>query len=399
MTFRAARTPLAVVPALLLLEIFCWIEADLHAPAFPFIRQYFGTTEELVQWTLSLNFLGYFGSSLLVGSLSESLGRRPVILGGSAVFILGSLVCMTAVNMPMLLAGRLLQGLGVSAPTTLAIAVVGDLYPGHQQMRITSIMNSVTTLTMAAAPMAGAWLTLRFGWRSNFLLIFSGALLATLLTLLLVPESLDRTRRRPFRVRTLLGDYGVLLRSRSFLGAGFGLSLLVTPYFIFIATIPFLFQETLRVPVGTYVLLQGAVVGLFAVLSLAVPLLVGRVDHRRMMAWSLAVALGAGMLLALQGLLRPDSAPWITALMCFETVGIVWPMSATHALVFSAHPGMKGSASALLSGSRMAVMAGCIALNARIYDDTFRPVGILILTLLAGGCLLMALALRRQEPV
>lgn len=71
-------------------------------------------------------------------------------------------------------------------------------------------------------------------------------------------------------------------------------------------------------------------------------------------------------------------------------------MAATHTLVFAAHPGLKGSASALLSGMRMAVMAGCIALNARIYDDTFRWVGILIAALLAGGCLLMVLALRRD---
>lgn len=69
-----------IITALLLLEVFCWIQVDLYAPSFPFIRQHFGTSEELVQWTMSLNFLGYFASSLLVGPLVDSLGRRPVIL-------------------------------------------------------------------------------------------------------------------------------------------------------------------------------------------------------------------------------------------------------------------------------------------------------------------------------
>lgn len=275
------------------------------------------------------------------------------------------------------------------------IAVVGDLYPGRGQMKITSVMNSVTAITMAAAPMAGAWLTLRFGWRSNFVLIFAGALLATVIMLLLVPESLDPRRRRPFRARTLLNDYGILLRSRYFLGISFGLILLITPYFIFISTIPFLFLETLRIPLKTYVLLQGIVVGLFSVLSLTVPFLVERVNHGRLMAGSLAVALGSGILLALHGLFLPDSAARITGLMCLETLGVVWPFASTHAMVFAAFPELKGSASALLAGLRMAVMAACIALNARLYDDSFRPVGIMILLLLAGGCLLMTLALRK----
>ena len=207
---------------MLVLLIFCWIEVDLYAPAFPQLRRFFQTTEEMIQMTLSLNFLGYFTASLMVGPLGDSYGRRPVILAGSCVFILGSLLCVLAPSLPWLLAGRLLQGLGVSAPTSLALTVIGDLYQGDKQVKLFSLMNSLVTITMAGAPILGAWLSESFGWRANFMVI------------------------------------------------------LATPYFVFIATIPFLFLETLRLPMSQYVYFQGVVVGLFALLSLMVPSLVGK---------------------------------------------------------------------------------------------------------------------------
>jgi DHA1 family bicyclomycin/chloramphenicol resistance-like MFS transporter len=222
MSFRIPKGSALVIAALLLLEIFCWIEVDLYAPSFPQIRRFFGTTEEMIQWTLSLNFLGYFLSSLMVGPLADSLGRRPVVLGGAALFILGSLLCVAAPDLATLFAGRVIQGVGVSAPTTLAVTIVADVHDGARQARINAVMNSVVTVTMAAAPMAGAWLSERCGWRSNFMLIFAGALASTALIFVLVPETLGREKRQPFVPARILGNYGQLLRSPFFLSTALG---------------------------------------------------------------------------------------------------------------------------------------------------------------------------------
>lgn len=374
-----------VIAALLLLEIFCWIEVDLYAPSFPQLRQAFGTTQEMIQWTLSLNCLGYFLASLVVGPLADAFGRRPVILAGSAVFVAGSLCCVAAASLPVLFLGRVLQGLGVAAPTTLVAAVVGDVHQGDGQVRILSTMNSVVTITMAAAPMVGAWLSSAYGWRANFGLIFAGSALATVLVAFLVPETLAPGSRQAFSLRKVAANYGRLLRCRSFLATTFGLTLVAVPYWIFIATAPFLFQETLGVPMGRYVLLQGAVVGLFSVLSLGVPFLVGRVDPSRLLRGSLLLALAAAVLLCLHGLALPDSAPAITALMCLFIVGIVWPCACFYTMVFALFPDLKGSVASLCSAIRMMVMAGAIALNGHFYEDSFRSVGILVLALVALG--------------
>lgn len=397
MSSRIRPTSLLVIAALLLLEIFCWVEVDLYAPSFPQIRQHFGTTEGMVQWTLSLNFLGYFVSSLVVGPLADSFGRRPILLAGSLLFVLGSLVCLLAPSLNLLLAGRLIQGVGVSAPTTLAVAIVADVYEGDRQMKINSLVNSIVTITMAAAPMAGAWLTGQFGWRSNFLLIFAGALAATVLVWLFVPETHGPERRKRFAPREILGSYRTLLSSGYFMSTTLGLVLTATPYWIFIATIPFLFQETLGVPMARYVVLQGSVVGLFSILSLGAPLLIGKVDTRRMLLGSLLVTLAASAALCLHALFLPDSATGITVLMCLFIVGIVWPSACFYAMIFAAFPDMKGSASSLCSAIRMLVMAGCIQLNSHLYGGSFRTVGVLIFMLVCLGFPLIVASSRRRE--
>jgi len=302
MPFKISKNSPLIFISLLVLLIFCWIEVDLYAPAFPQLRRFFQTTEEMIQMTLSLNFLGYFTASLMVGPLGDRYGRRPVILAGSA--------------------------------------------------------------------------------------------LATFGILLFLPESHPAENRLPFSLGLLGENYGALLRSRFFLTTVFGLVFLATPYFVFIATIPFLFLETLRLPMSQYVYFQGVVVGLFALLSLMVPSLVGKVDSRKMTLGSIYLSLSASFLLCLHALFLPDGAMAITLLMCLFVMGTVWPCSCIFTVVFEAFPGLKGSACAMFSSIRMIVMASAIALSGHLYNDTFKWVGVLMFIQVLTGFHLLLYAQR-----
>ena len=244
---RIPRDSPLVFTVLLVLLVFCWIEVDLYAPAFPQMRRAFGTTEAMIQLSLSLNFLGYFVSSLVVGPLAVAL---------------------------------------------------------------------------------------------------------------LLPESHPPHRRMPFSPARMLRSYGTLLGNRRFLFLVFGLVFLVTPYFVFIATVPFLFLEALGLEMGQYGYFQGSVAGLFAFLSLLVPFLVGRTDSRRLTLGSITLSLAASVLLALRGWLLPDSALGLTVLMALLVAGMVWPCSCVFAQAFESFPDLKGSACSLFSAIRMGVMAG-----------------------------------------
>lgn len=389
------NSPLIFI-SLVFLLVFCWIEVDLYAPGLPQLRQHFATTEAMIQLTLSLNFAGFFLSSLVVGPLSDSCGRRPILLGGACLFVLGSLACVLATNLTWLLLGRFIQGLGVSAPSILAMAVIGDLYDANKQVRLFSLVNSLVTLTMAGAPILGAFLSDRYGWRSNFTLILAGSLGATLAVMGILPESLEAGRRSPFSAGKLVENYRTLLGNRYFLSTAFGLVLLTLPYMIFVTTIPFLFLEVLCLPMSRYVFYQAAVVGMFAFLSLAATLLVEKVDPHKMTILSLVVAVLAAFLLCLHGFLLPDAALGITGLMCLYVMGIVWPCSCLFTNVFVLFPGLKGSAVALFTAIRMVVMAFGLVVSGLVYRRSFRSVGILILILAVAAILLLTVSLRER---
>lgn len=198
MLFLLRRESLWIPVILLVILIGSWSELDLYAPSFPTMMHHFGTTEQMMQWTLSLNFLGFFFAILLCGPLADAFGRRGVILWGSAIFVVGSFICLLASNIEAMLVGRLIQGIGVSAPVTVCQAVIADIYRGEKRVRMLSRTNSVITITMALAPIFGVYLTEHFGWHANFVVIFGMALMGGLLIYLFVPETLYKEERRPF---------------------------------------------------------------------------------------------------------------------------------------------------------------------------------------------------------
>lgn len=362
--------------------ISCWIELDLYAPSFPQIMHHFGTNEQAIQWTLSLNFLGFFLSSLFCGPLADSYGRRPLLVTGSIIFALGSIMCVLAPNMGILMFGRLIQGIGVSAPGTICMAIIADIYQGDRQVRLLSMINSTVTIVMASAPVAGVFLTEHFGWRSNFLVITVGAALSTLLIGLFMPETHDKDKRRPFNMKYLATGYIQLLKSKSFMFLTLSLCFMVAAYFVFIGIIPLIFMEELGVDINSYALYQGSVVALFAALSLAVPMIIKRFNVNKLMQWSIFISLFSGIGLGALGLFFSDHPLPITILMCCYIVGLVLPCSVLFAQAMDMFPELKASASSLIQSLRMLVMAIAISLAGLVYQGSFMPIGMLIMTLI-----------------
>ncbi|OSP55477.1 multidrug effflux MFS transporter [Pseudoruegeria sp. SK021] len=143
--------------------------------------------------------LGMGLGTLVMGPLSDSFGRRSVLLGGAVVFCLGAILASQAQSLEMLLAARVLQGFGASASRVIAIAIVRDLYAGRQMAQMVSFVIIVFTLVPAIAPSLGAAILLVTSWRGIFVafLIFSAVSVSWLM--LRQPETLPPERRRPLR--------------------------------------------------------------------------------------------------------------------------------------------------------------------------------------------------------
>lgn len=155
--------------------------------------------------------LGMGVATLVAGPMSDAFGRKPVILGGALLYMLGAALAWAAPTLELLLLARLLQGVGAAGPRVVGMAIVRDLYGGREMARILSFIMLVFMLVPAVAPLVGSWIITAAGWRAMFGAFVLFAAVASLWLMLRLPESLPRAARRPMRVAVLRDAVGEVL--------------------------------------------------------------------------------------------------------------------------------------------------------------------------------------------
>jgi len=195
------------------------LSIDAMLPALPQIGSDLGIANPNDrQLIVSLIFLGQAVGQLFFGPLSDKTGRKPAIYAGYALFIFGSLVSVFSLNFPMMLIGRTLQGVGVSAPRAVSLALVRDRYEGRPMARVMSFAMTVFILVPMIAPTIGQGILLFAGWRS----IFGGFILFALVTILWfgirMPETLALENRVPFSLKRILNSFREILTIRPAIG-------------------------------------------------------------------------------------------------------------------------------------------------------------------------------------
>ncbi|HWJ93935.1 MAG TPA: multidrug effflux MFS transporter [Telluria sp.] len=201
---------------------------DTYLPSMPAIGQAFAVGPLAVQQTLSVFLFTFAFMMLFHGTLSDSFGRRPVILAALSVYTLASLGAAFAPTFGWLLACRALQGLAAGAGSVIGQAVVQDRFSGPQAQKMMSHIMMVFGLAPAIAPVLGGWLHVTFGWRSTFLFLTLFGLAMIALVIKLLPESLPVEKRHAFHPLTIgrnylkvLGNHRFVLLSLS-VGMAFG---------------------------------------------------------------------------------------------------------------------------------------------------------------------------------
>jgi len=385
------------VPIILVIALIgCWSELDLYAPSFPLMMDFYHTSERVIQLTLSLNFLGFFSASLLVGPLADAWGRRPLILGGALLFVIGSAVCAFAPTIEFMLLGRFIQGMGMSAPVIVCQALITDIYEGPTRMKVLACINSAITIIIALAPIIGVYLTSNFGWHSNFFALLFSALVGLVLIAFLVPETHAHTQRINFSLTNLVKNYIFLLKNKDFLMPVLAMCFFLTPYFVLIGIMPLLFMQKLSVSINEYAFYQGSVVGLVSALSLTIPLLMMRCDMSKLVGISTWLSLGALSAAFVVSLLIPDNPLIIIIFMWLYIAGITIPPTFLFVSAMDKFPELRASASSMIQSIRMLTMALGTALCGLVYNGTFMPVALIMLIFVFLAAYITTIILRRQ---
>jgi DHA1 family bicyclomycin/chloramphenicol resistance-like MFS transporter len=335
------------------------LSIDMSLPAQPTLAERFDVSSETAQLTLSLFLIGFAGAQLFVGYLSDAWGRRRVMLGGLALFTVAGVACTLAPTIEILIAMRVLQGIGASAAPVVARAMVRDTQPAAQAARLLSTMLAALALAPMVGPLIGGVMLRAVGWRAIFAsLAVCGVVLFAIAYLTLV-ETMPAERRARPSIGGLMRSYG-----RFFATTGTKLPMLIgcasfAGQFAYIADSPFVLMDGYRVSAdhfgfyfGTtaFALMLGSLTGGRLLRAGRSPGVMTVLGSSCLLVGGIAVAIGTRLDIGIAGFMVP-------MILYFFGTGIVSP-SAT-AMAMEPVPQIAGTASAAIGASTMT--AGAIA--------------------------------------
>ncbi|ORB29344.1 multidrug effflux MFS transporter [Mycolicibacterium parafortuitum] len=372
---------------------------DMYLPALPKIAEELSVTSSVAQLTLTGTLAGLALGQLIIGPLSDSLGRRKPLFGGIVLHMIASLVCMFAPNIAVLGVARGLQGMGAAAGMVVAIAVVGDLYKDNVAATVMSRLMLVLGVAPVLAPSLGAAVLLHGSWQWVFaaLVVVAAALLV--MAVLALPETLPVDHRRPLKIRSIGATYLELLRDARFVILVLVAALGMSGLFAYIAGAPFVLQDRFGVGQTAFALIFGAgAVALIGTTQCNV-LLLKRFSPQQIMVWALVaasvfgvvfVALAAAHVGGVYGFVIPVWA-------ILAAMGLVIPNAPAVAL--TRHPDAAGTAAALLGavqfggGAAIAPVVGVLG-NDELAMAVVMAAGVMI----ALALLLLTGVHRATEP-
>ncbi|GAB2784579.1 multidrug effflux MFS transporter [Halomonas shantousis] len=325
---------------------------DIYLPSLTAMAADFDQPFAALQLTVTLFLLSVGIGQILVGPLTDRYGRRPVLLSGIGVYVLGALVGLSAASLGPLYVSRVLQGLGACACMTVAFAAVRDCFTAEQGAKLYSYLNGALCVIPALAPVIGGVLAVTFGWRSNFAFMMGFAALLGALSLWRFaetrpPQTVDAPRLYQWqRYRPVLGS----ARFVYFAGlAGVTMSAIL----MYVSTAPVILVDRL----GLSELAFSGWFGANALLNITAFFLAPRVIHRfgrlRTVRMGLCLILLAGLLHALAVLTLPLQVWNYMGPVGILSVGFSLALGAASSLALEPFHERAGTAAALLGALQL----------------------------------------------
>lgn len=375
------------------LSAFGPLTTDLYLPALPAAAQELGASQPAIQATLTACLIGLALGQVLVGPLSDSVGRRRPMIGGMVLFIIASLLCAVAPSVYLLDAARLLQGLAGAAGVVLSLAIVRDLFSGVAAGKMIATLMAVSGVAPIIGPLAGAQLLRFTDWRGLFVVLAAIGVVLLAVAVLFVPETLPAAGRRPTSWRTVADGYRTLITDVRFVGLTVAAALAFGSMFAYISTSSFIFQEHFGFTESQFsVVFSVNAVGLLA-MNLTGGRLLGRVTALVLIRVGLAAMLAGSVATAAALVWGGPAAVIGTLFVTVASLGLVLPMAS--ALALQSYGTLAGTASAGIGATRF-VVGGVAAVLAGIGGD---PVVLGVVMVVCAAAAVLCFFFARRAPV
>lgn len=386
-----------VIGTVILMYILCCAEADIYVPAFPQMIKYFAILESEIQLIISINFLSLCIASLIAGPLSDSFGRRIVVLGGLFLLMLSSIVMVMLDNYTMLLIWRFIQGIATSVAMVCGGAIFFDYYSGEKAGKLIGIVNAVITSAMAGAPVLGAYLSEAFNWRANFIAVMILSIIVFLCFWLFIKETLEEKQKKSFKINSILSDYIRVLSNPTFICYCLIACFPFIAIIVYITNLSVIFINHLGIELHDYSYYQASTSIAFVIFSLASIKIISYkgADFTKNLGGALSI-LGTVALLII-ALIDHTNAFLICASMFIIAAGGSIMTGTFGSKALSLFPDINGIAMAACTALRLFIISASVGLTEIYFNGTIMPVALVFMAyIIFSGLFYLYLVLNKK---
>lgn len=370
------------------------LSMDIYVPSLPMIINKFHTSQQALQWTLSIYMFGVGIGQLCFGPLSDYLGRRKIVLSGLCLYLLGTLVCIFAPSITLLIVGRLLQSIGTCAALVVAYAVVRDVYDTKTSAKIYSFLNAATAVGPVIAPLLGGYLQTVFGtWRASFVLLFIFAGLSLFTSFYFLSETLPLAKRAPLNFAELRRRYHKIFSLRSFTANAYHSSVGMTILFIFCCISSYLLIDDLQVSQMDYGFAFASNAIVFIIANLISTQLSQKFELKLPIKFGISTIFLGAWIMVLINTLGGLSTFHFMSSMWIMTFGAGLMMGPSVAIALEQFPEVAGTASSIINASQF-IIAGVLGTILMMHPVT----GVLPFALLMAALSAISLWIVAKKP-
>ncbi|MEY3465272.1 MAG: multidrug effflux MFS transporter [Steroidobacteraceae bacterium] len=361
---KKSAVPLGLAFLLGALSMVSPFSIDTFFPSLRAMQAEFDVDALTMQQTLSIYLFPYAVMSLVHGPLSDALGRRIVVFGGTALYTLASIACALAPGFGTLLAFRAMQGMTAGVGVTIGRAVIGDLYQGADAQRLMNAVTVIFSIAPAIAPIIGGWIHVGYGWRGVFWMLTALGLALMLAAHKLLPETHPVEKRIPLQFGPLLRNCIDIGRDGKFLALTLCGAMQFAGVMLFVGSAPVIVLDVWKLTETDFAQLFIPIVGGFMTGALVAGRIAGRVEPLKQLRFGLALPPLAGLCGVLLNHFFDPPRIAHQLLIYLTALGIQFVFPVLTLRAFEMYPTLRGTVSSVQTFVQLALGTVVVGLAA-----------------------------------